>query len=411
MEDFLSINIKKPDETKCFKLNSISQLRASKIQQVTVLENDEKKEYLLAQNQQQNTSVAVPMKLNGEKPICLPVEVEGTPKLFSAFPLVGTDLLSFPAVINNPKFQLPADRDGVQFDKNRARIVEACNLLINLIEYAALEGWDHIHQWANFSNTEHLSQQMGTEWETCIKNLIDRIDQTPAVHTLSGELKSPFESILPWTETEKSENVVALWDLLKDRQEFRENLPRRDEAIGWYNTISSWKIYEHKPFNGLRLAEDIQSCSGLTVLQDRLQERGCAVEWLDRFYDFLKKDGLFNNAIHVYSFVPNQVGEFQKFSSLLRDKDIDEELKDIDHILGGNIRERLRHTSLTSLEDVNNTNGLNNTDVLGDLIDGLKRDAGENKRFKEASVRLFAWIVRNKQYVHLQGFTVFHRGV
>ena len=100
----------------------------------------------------------------------------------------------------------------------------------------------------------------------------------------------------------------------------------------------------------------------------------------------------------------------KKLSSLLRDKDIDEELKNIDHILGGNIRERLRHTSLTSLEDVNNTNGLDNADILGDLIGGLKSDADENKRFKEASVRLFAWIVRNKQYAHLQGFTVFAEG-
>lgn len=409
--EFLSIKIKEPDETRYFKRNGVPQLEASEIQQVTVVENDAEMEYLLAKSKHQETSVAVRMRSNRENLVCLKLE-KNIPKLFSAFPLVSTHSLSFPAVINNPEFFLPVDRDRVQFNKNRDVFEEACNLLVNLIERATLEGWDHIHQWANFPNTEYLSQQMGTEWETCIKNLIDRIDQTPAVHTLSGELKSPFEAILPWTETEKSENVVALWDLLKDRQEFREHLPRRDEVIGWYNTIRSWKIYEYKPFNGLRLAEDIQSCCYLKYLQ--LLEGVCAVEWLDRFYDFLKKDGLFNDATHGYSFVPNQVGEFQKLSSLLRDKDIDEELKDIDHILGGNLRERLRHASLTSLEDVNNTNGLDNESILGDLIGDLngdlKGDAVENKRFKEASVRLFAWIVHNKQYTDLWGFTVFAEG-
>ena len=415
--EFFSINIKRPDRTKCFRRDGNSKLDASGIQQVTVAENDTKREYLLAENKQQRTSVAVRME-SKEKQVCLQLD-ENIPKLFSAFPLVATKSYSFPAVINSPKFFLPPDRDRVLFNKNQDVFEEACNLLIKLIERAALEGWDHIHQWANFLNTEHLSQQMGTEWETCIKNLMNRIDQTPAVHTLSGELKSPFESILPWIETEKSENVVALWDLLKDRQEFREDLPRRDEAIGWYNTIKSWKIDEHAPFNGLRLAEDIQSCCYLKYLQ--LLEGVCAVEWLDRFYDFLKKDELFNDATHDYSFVPNQIGEFQKLSSLSRDKDIDEELKDIDHILGRNIRERLRHTSLISLEDVNNTNSLDNADILGDLIDGLKsnaddligglkNDTDENNRFKEASVRLFAWIVRNKQYIHLPSFTVFAEG-
>lgn len=405
--EFLSINIKELGETRCFKLNGISQLEASEIQQVTVVENDAKMEYLLAQNQQQNTSVVVRMKSNEEKSVCLPVE--NIPKLFSAFPLVSTKSLSFPAVINNPKFFLPADRDRVQFNKNRDVFEEACNLLIKLIERAALEGWDHIHQWANFLNTENLSQQMGPEWEKCIKSLIDRIYQTPTVHTLSGELKSPCESILP--RTEKSENVVALWDLLKDWQEHREKLPRRYEAIGWYNTIRSWKIYEHESFNGLQLAEDIQDCSCLKVLQNMLQEGVCAVEWLDRFYDFLKKDGLFNNAIHDYSFVPNQVEEFRKLSSLDRDNSIDEELKDISKILGENIRENLRYTPLTSLEDRDDGRNLDNEEILGNLIGALKNNAKENldsyKSFREASVGLFAWIVRNEQYARLPGFIVF----
>ena len=405
--EFLSIKIKKPDETRCFKRNGVQQL-ASEIQQVTVVENDAEMEYLLAKRKHQETSVAVRMRSNRENPVCLKLE-KNIPRLFSAFPLVGTHSLSFPAVINDPNFSVPTDRDGVQFDKNKDVFKEACNLLVNLVEHAALERWDYVHRWAEIPNTEFLSQQMGPEWETCVKSLINRIDQTPAVHTLSGELKSPSESILPWTETEKSENVVALWDLLKDRQEFRENLPRRDEAIGWYSTIRSWKIYENEPFNGLRLAEDIQSCCYLKYLQ--LLERVCAVKWLDRFYDFLKKDELFNNVIHDYSFVPNQVGEFNNLEELYSDKDIDQELKEIGNFfdIEPSIKESLRHTLLKSLEDEVGAGSWDNKSVVDILIDDLESQINCDQwdNFRIASPRLFAWIVRNEEYSLLQGFPVF----
>ena len=408
--EFLSINIVESDKTMCFKVNNSPIPVASDIQQVTVVKNEAKMEYLLAQNQHQKTSVAVQMKSNSENPICL--SVENIPKLFSAFPLVGTDLLSFPAVINNPNFLLPADRDGVQFDKNRKIFEGASNLLIDLINHAALRCWKSVHQWAKIPHPDSLSNQMDTGWEECIKNLIKSIQQTPSVQTLSGEPKSLLESIL--AVTEKRENVIVLWDLLHDWQEYREKLPKRDEAVGWYDVIKSFQGCELIGFDGRKLATDIQDCSSLKVLQNMLQDV-CGVKWLDRFYDFLKKDELFNNMVPEFSFVPNQVGMFCKLSVLNRDKYIDEELKDIDQILGGNLRERLRDKSLTSLEDMDDTKDLNNDKIIGDLIDDLKNKARDTEhlqsaeKFRDASVRLFAWLLSKKQYGRLPDFPTFSK--
>lgn len=405
--EFFSINIKKPDRTKCFKFDGDYKLDASGIQQVPVVENDTKMEYLLAENKQQKTSVAVRIKSNEENSVCL--SVENIPKLFSAFPLVGTSSLSFPAVINNPNFSLPADRDRVQFDKNQYIFEEACNLLVNLIEHAALERWDYVHRWAKIPNTEFLSQQMEPEWETCIKNLIEKIRQTPVVLTQSGNPKTPAESMLPVPE--KSENVESLWELLEDWQEYREKLPRRNEASGWYNAIGSWGVYEREAFDGRQLARDIQGCSGLNVLRNMLQEGVCAIEWLDRFYEFLKKDELFNNVIHDYSFVPNQVGEFNNLEELYSDKNVDQELKEIGNFfdIEPSIKESLRHTLLKSLGDEVGAGAWDNKSVVDTLIDELKCQVSYNQwdNFRIASPRLFAWIVRNEEYSLLQGFPVF----
>ena len=406
--DFFSINIKKPDRTKCFRLNG-EKLVASGIQQVTVVENDTEIEYLLAENKQQNTSVAVRMRSNGEKSVSLRSD-KTIPRLFSDLPLVGTKSLSFPAVINSPDFSLPPDRDRVQFDKNQDVIKEACNLLVNLIEHAALERWDHVHQWAEISYIESLPNQMGSGWEMCIKDLIEEIGLTPAVHTLSGEPRSPLSSVLPWTETERNENVVALWDLLKDWQEYRERLPRRDEAIGWYNAVKSWR-YKDKAVDGAQLAQRVQDCSHLKVLQNKFQEDVCVVKWLDRFYEFLKKDELFNNVIHDYSFVPNQVGEFNNLEELYSDKNIDPKLKEIGGFfdIEPSIKESLRHTLLKSLEDEVGAGAWDNKSVVDILIDDLKSQINYDQwdNFRIASPRLFAWIVRNEEYSLLQGFPVF----
>ena len=261
----------------------------------------------------------------------------------------------------------------------------------------------------NFPNTDFLSQQMGPEWETCIKNLIEKIRQTPIVLTQSGNPITPAESILPVPE--KSNNVEPLWELLEDWREYCEELPRRNEAIGWYNAIRSWGVYEHEAFDGRQLAKRIQDCSGLNVLRSMLQEGVDAVKWLDRFYDFLKKDELFNDAIHDYSFVPNQVGKFDYLEELHRDESIDQELKEIGGFfdIEPSIKESLRHTLLNSLEDEVGAGAWDNKSVVDTLIDELKCQIIYNQwdNFRIASPHLFAWIVRQGEYSLLQGFPVF----
>ena len=102
-KEFSEINIKTPENIKCFKGIDDPTLVASGIQQITVVagKDDTEVVYLLAQSEQ-NTSVAVPIKSNGHSSVCLSVEY--IPKLFSDFPLVGTDAFNFPAIINNPDF-------------------------------------------------------------------------------------------------------------------------------------------------------------------------------------------------------------------------------------------------------------------------------------------------------------------
>lgn len=426
-KEFSCINIKTLNKTRYFKVFGDPTSVASEIQQITVIENTDEnvseKQYLLAQSEQE-TSVAVPIQLKDGNLMCASIEKD-TPRLFWALPLVDTDSFSFPAVVNNPHFSSGSDRDNVTLDgheasnsKNREFIEEACTLLIGLIQFASSKRWVHVHQWAKIPFVKHLRIQKRPELKKCLKKFIEQISLTHAVVTQFDDVIAPKDACFPLAENDES--VKKLWSLLNDLREYREKLPRPDEAIGWRKAINSWaKVNECEVSNlpdvgvihGRMLASYIEKCCDLETLQSSLQEGVCAVKWLDRFYEFLKDVELFNDVIHKFRFIPNQRGEFHYLTELHSDKDIDEELKEIGDFfdIEPSIKQSLRHTLLKSLETEVGAGPWDDKSVLDTLIDELKWEAEYNldDNFRMASTRLFAWIVRKEEYSRLRGFPTF----
>ena len=67
---------------------------------------------------------------------------ESTPRLFVMFPLVTTERLPFPAVVNSKRFKPREDRDGIVLDGDTERIAEnkslleaAAGLMVELLTY------------------------------------------------------------------------------------------------------------------------------------------------------------------------------------------------------------------------------------------------------------------------------------
>ena len=423
-KEFSRIDIRTPHKTWCFKAVDDRMLDTSGIQQITVVEsrneNETEMEYLLAKSEPE-TSVAVPMQSNGDSLMCLPVE--NTPRLFLAFPLVGTDSFSFPAVINSPNFSSTPDRDVLIFGgkeasniKNRDVIKEACSLLVRLIEYAASKGWQHIHRWAEIPPIQNLNW-INPKWlKDCIKEkLIKEIQYTPVILNQTGKAIPLNEAMLPIAESDENLEVLVetLWDLLNDWQEYHEKLPRRDEATGWCEAIQSWidvsgedtSMFD-KAIDGRKLTSHFeektkasQGWGHIENLRKLLQAHVCEIEWLNRFYGFLWYNG-FDGVIRNHRVVLNQEGWFRELPNLLRDSDIDKNLKEIAQLLALRIQWDLFDIRITSLAEETETKYADNEYVLERLIKELQKRTDNNpddNNFKEASARLFAWIVRQDQ--------------
>ena len=225
----------------------------------------------------------------------------------------------------------------------------------------------------------------------------------------------PKDARLPLAEN--NENIRELWNLLNDLRGYHEKLPRRDEAIGWCHTIKSWaKINECEVSDlpgvgvtdGRELAFYIENkCSCLKDLQNLLQENICAIDWLNRLYKFLRKDNKIDDVIQDNRLVLNQSGGFNLLKYLHRDQEIGKELKDIAELLGWKgIRQQLRDPRLTSLDTEQGADDWDSKYIFEKLHTRIQEQAKPNpsEDFKEASTRLFAWIVGKKNYSRLGGF-------
>ncbi len=419
---FASVNIKNQDEELCFKAVKTQSNEEFGVHYFNVTDGkSEKRNYLLVEDDnpshREKTSIIVPLNLNENSAECL--YLEEIPRLFLGFPLVGTENFSFPAVINCLAFRTTEARDGVLLKlANNQKIIEiAYSLLVNLLQFAGTKGWSHIYQWARVIPIPDRNWIDSIWLKTCIKeNFIAKIINTPVVLNAENNPLVPNSSIFPIAECDM--HIEHLWELLDQCQEFRSRLPKEIEAIGWCKTIKSWEeMYggnipqlSKAIIDGSRLIEIITNkWSSLEELQSGLQNGVSPIEWLDQLFDFLKATGLFNDEIRKYKLFPNQKGKFLLLTNLYRDTGIGEELKDIAELLGLSLRNQLRHTHLSSLENHVGKGDLDNDRVLQSLIGKLQEHTNEkqNETVKDASVRLFSWIVKHGKYSFLSNFPVF----
>lgn len=426
---FSCIDIKALDKTTSFKV--IETGEKDEIDEITVAENEDgiqrDRVYLLAKSAK--ASVAIPLEPIDNSRECL--SVNNIPKLFLGFPLVGTENFSFPAVINSFEFTPTPNRDGIFLGqgnneevanrKNQEVIEDAFLLLIDLIKYAASSGWCNTYRLTNIrdiAGRDWLNEQ----WlRQCIQErFIKKIYGTPIVLNESSEMISPEKLVLPFAEVPGE--VESLWTLLNGLQEGRKVLPRRNEAVGWCNAIKSWArisdcevLSFDEVMDGRKLASNIDAethkngnCGKIEDLQGLLRKDISAVEWLNQLHDFFSKNEL-REEVREYHVVLDQDDFLDKLYNLHRDQDIDEELKDIAELLGWKIRQKLRDKRLSSLTDAVGKGNWNHEDVIEKLIKMIQERAEENpdEKFAKASLKLFAWIVDQKDWGRLRGFPVF----
>ncbi len=300
------------------------------------------------------TSVAIEVKVIKDEIYVLAFN-EKTPRIFCEFPLIGTEGFSFPAVINNPLFDLNEPRDDIFLSesddedvlKNKQILGVAVELFQEIIDLSVQNGW---RQQYLFAQIPELKEKRGFDKDWFTSEVIDPLKesllQSPIVETADGKRAaikrngSDIEMLFP--SDSSTEVRSKIWDLINKTN--LGILPRKNEIDIWYGI--KW-ISEGKT-TLTKLLTILASYKSLNRISERLINGYDIYNWMNEFFElvFSKRELLNSVANSEYALIPNQYGEFLFAKDILEDINIEDVFKDVLLDFNNDIRKKLKHKNV-----------------------------------------------------------------
>ena len=367
-----------------------------------------------------NGAVAVAILAKGVGDI---LEIEfstAVPKLFMAFPLFGTEGISFPGVVNSRQFCPKKDRDGLYLGQeqteyniaNKTLVEQACPLFLTLLQQCAISNWKGIERLCHFTKYEPIRGIDETWLQSLVKaSIVEPLRESPLLPTCGIQLIAPCHSQIPLgSSTVPSDE---LWQLLYDLSDSDSVLVERATAASWEGNVRGWAtvigIFPDAMQEGItpeKCARTLAGFGSLDRLKQRLRPDSNPVDWCNRLFGILVQAGqatLFDSL----ALLPDQTGHFRKRNELFLDVGINEALKDIGELLELPIRNRLLNKDVSSSSISQLLQEKKQVDIL-DEVSGLLRVQAQSVEqgagFRDGNIRLFAWIVRNTAIDNLEAF-------
>ena len=343
------------------------------------------------------------------------------PSFFMAFPIFDPDQIRFPGVMNSRKFCPQKDRDGLYLGSaptddnaaNKKLIEQACPLFVNLLEQCARAKWKGIDLLCNLTAT--VPKDVDEQWLSSLvkDSLVEPIRAKPLLVTCSENLIAASDAWIPIGLPNASND--SLWALLYDFADSDSKLVNKVTADSWAANIQAWASVLGVPPEGVLGSFTLKGCAekladfgSLDRLREALRSAGDPLAWCNKLFGLLIQSGQ-TSLFDSLPLLPDQNGAFKKRATLGLDRQIGEELKDIGEDLGLPIRAGLLHSIVANTELKGLFQPKAQDDVLTDIIGHLESEAKKPKPiagFRQGNVRLFAWILKNGSFEHLESFPV-----
>jgi hypothetical protein len=304
------------------------------------------------------TTVAMPVRLV-ESTIEIQEIDPNVPKLFCDFPLIGSEVFSFPVVINNPNFNPTDPRDGVFLnntgqrpnplvDENKGILQESIELYFSLLKQATAGKWKNVHLLAVIPAIRSCPNWLNEKWyiDSVMTPIRKRLSTEEIVFTANGGRRSILDDKgkpLVWFPAATTREArLELWTMANDW--FPYALPRKEDIEFWNKLI--WSDCGKLTFQ--QMAAFIEGTTTLATLTNALSEKS-PVPWLNKFYELIKSDEKEASVIFEKRLiVPNQNGDLCKRNDLAADAgNIDIELKTITRDLKKDVKEKLASEGIT----------------------------------------------------------------
>jgi hypothetical protein len=320
--------------------------------------------------------------------------LDGIPKLFCDFPLIGTENFHFPVVVNSFFFNPQTERDGVwlkgiddkEVSENQEILEESVELYKDLINRIADKNYFDLYNLALTKLPATDERYFDKNWFTGkVQGPIrDFLKKSFVVETINGKAK--IEKVyFPDPELGK-ENREKIWQFSSDLGV--NKLPIKIHVHKWSKII--WSDCLRVDLDDL--VTDLKGQKNISALTKTIESDESQVfDWFNECIDYIYTIGgldLFNDN----SILPDQYGAFKSLKKLSIDETDDEVLKEVAFLVGFDFYEDLIHKGVFFKHSYNAVNALGVATEITKLI-GQESRNGERIN---AITKLIKWFEDNE---------------
>ncbi len=322
-----------------------------------------------------NVSLAIEIQNIGLGTYIIPIK-SNIPRIFCAYPLIGSEQFYFPFVVNSIKFNPTQERDTLylkgetnQSKPNKELLLEATELYKYVTNYISEQKWKDL-----FLIAKHQLPPQSDEFDT--NWYIENIQKSIKKHLLTIPIvENSFNNYLPIIQNDNlksfayfpfaslSEIREQIWEFANDL--FSHQLPKKQHIHEWYDIL--WDKGLQATIDNLTYQISLKKDTA--TLKKLLKKETSEIDWLNSFIKFIEDNQ--PELLDKYAILPNQYGDFKLKKELYEDKDkVSHKLKDILKELGEDWYKEYLHLGITNAQMNGKVRWTNNLiTLLNTIID------------------------------------------
>jgi len=368
------------------------------------------------------------------------------PRLFVYMPLIGSEVIPIPFIINSYSFEPSEERDALllagddeDVKQNKKLLEKAFDCFFKLAEFCVQKEYKQLYNLFHFSkiSEEYLTQKekYWKFWKEIIEKTISKLQELEIIKTEEG-YKKPFEVIfpIPYIKEESYFNIlIASPDLTEEEfnqfyeiiRSIKKPLPIKETVFEWQKIIRFWKNIDSeinlKVYPIIKLCEEIKRAS---INENELKEiLKKLFELFDKLYKKKKIEAYFvdgllldeNFSLRPKEFLIPDINSKHVRETLSRKKEeIPDKIKDLSKKIAYDIRAILLDRDFSEFNIVKDfiKEEIDVDEIIDKFLKNYAPQAEEkidfnNERYKGWG-ELFIWCIINNKI--REGFPVFTKG-
>lgn len=332
------------------------------------------------------------------------------PRLYYTFPLIGTEEIGIPLIINSTFFDPRVERDGIYLKKGSESGNESINKeIINkalsgssptFAELFNSKNIIGIYELFDFKISKDL-KWIDQEWFTTIKSeTIDLLASKEIInyHGSENNFSTLNELTIPYSDNEP--NRKKLWELISEVIE--NKVPIFNELLNWIQIIESVaKIKQFETPYKLKFVWGIDKVIHFVERKDNFEDLSSSIKidghkWLNNLYSsivVIKKYFPLDTKICL-----TQRSKFRKAEGISWDECNDDNLISISDLIELNFADNLfareiNHSQINGVKYFNLQDAIN--ELKSELNNLVESDFNNNPQKQECNAKFLKWLISN----------------